>query len=357
MKNESVMKQNRLKNEKSPYLLQHAQNPVDWYPWGEEAFEKSRRADKPIFLSIGYSTCHWCHVMEHESFADEKVAQMLNDVFVCIKVDREERPDIDNIYMTVCQLMTHSGGWPLTILMTPDKKPFFAATYIPRETMYGRIGMLDLIPQIRKVWTTHREEAVKAADDITRGLKTLNIKAPAQNLGKETLDKAFEAFVHSFDRRYGGFGNAPKFPTPHNLYFLMRYWKRKNESAALKMVEETLQHMRRGGIYDQIGFGFHRYSTDAKWLVPHFEKMLYDQALMAMAYVEAYQATGKKEYENTVREIFTYVLRDMTDTEWRFLLRRRCRQRRGGRQVLSLDGRKDSRYSKKRRCRFVFSCF
>jgi uncharacterized protein YyaL (SSP411 family) len=312
------MKQNRLKNEKSPYLLQHAQNPVDWYPWGDEAFEKSRREDKPIFLSIGYSTCHWCHVMERESFEDEKVAQLLNEVFVCIKVDREERPDIDNIYMTVCQMMTHSGGWPLTILMTPEKKPFFAATYIPKETIQGRLGLLEFIPQVKRMWATRRQEVINAANEITQELTGLHIKTQAQKLGEDTLGKAFEAFVHSFDRRYGGFSNAPKFPTPHNLYFLMRYWKRKNESLALKMVEETLQHMRRGGIYDQIGFGFHRYSTDAEWLVPHFEKMLYDQALIAMAYIEAYQATGKKEYENTAREIFTYVLRDMTDTDGGF---------------------------------------
>ena len=312
------MKQNRLKNEKSPYLLQHAQNPVDWYPWGDEAFEKSRREDKPIFLSIGYSTCHWCHVMERESFEDEKVAQLLNEEFVCIKVDREERPDIDNIYMTVCQMMTHSGGWPLTILMTPEKKPFFAATYIPKETIQGRLGLLEFIPQVKRMWATRRQEVINAANEITQELTGLHIKTQAQKLGEDTLGKAFEAFVHSFDRRYGGFSNAPKFPTPHNLYFLMRYWKRKNESLALKMVEETLQHMRRGGIYDQIGFGFHRYSTDAEWLVPHFEKMLYDQALIAMAYIEAYQATGKKEYENTAREIFTYVLRDMTDTDGGF---------------------------------------
>ncbi len=312
------MTQNRLKNEKSPYLLQHAQNPVDWYPWGDEAFEKSRREDKPIFLSIGYSTCHWCHVMERESFEDEKVAQLLNEVFVCIKVDREERPDIDNIYMTVCQMMTHSGGWPLTILMTPEKKPFFAATYIPKETIQGRLGLLEFIPQVKRMWTTRRKEVMNAANEITQELTGLHIKAQAQKLGEDTLGKAFEAFVHSFDRRYGGFSNAPKFPTPHNLYFLMRYWKRKNESEALKMVEETLQNMRRGGIYDQVGFGFHRYSTDAEWLVPHFEKMLYDQALIAVAYIEACQATGKKEYENTAREIFTYVLRDMTDTDGGF---------------------------------------
>src|SRR4030042_41969 len=317
-KGNNAMLQNRLKDEKSPYLLQHAQNPVDWYPWGNEAFEKSRRADKPIFLSIGYSTCHWCHVMERESFEDEKVAQLLNEVFVCIKVDREERPDIDNIYMKVCQMMTHSGGLPLTIIITRDKQPFFAATYIPRESMYGRIGMLDLIPQIKKVWTTRREEVVKAAGDITAELKTLNKKAQAQPLGADILDTAYGTFVRSFDHLYGGFSSAPKFPTPHNLYFLLRYWKRKNNSEALQMVEKTLQDMRRGGIYDQIGFGFHRYSTDAKWIVPHFEKMLYDQALIAMAYIEAYQATGKKEYENTAREIFAYVLRDMTDAEGGF---------------------------------------
>ena len=291
---------------------------MDWYPWGDEAFEKSRREGKPIFLSIGYSTCHWCHVMERESFEDEKVAQLLNEVFVCIKVDREERPDIDNIYMTVCQMMTHSGGWPLTIIMTPDKQPFFAATYIPRESMYGRIGMLDLIPQIKKVWTTRREEVIKAAGDITAELKTLNKKAQAQPLRADILDTAYGTFVRSFDHLHGGFSSAPKFPTPHNLYFLLRYWKRKNNSEALQMVEKTLQDMRRGGIYDQIGFGFHRYSTDAKWIVPHFEKMLYDQALIAMAYIEAYQATGKKEYENTAREIFAYVLRDMTDAEGGF---------------------------------------
>ncbi len=250
--------------------------------------------------------------MERESFEDEKVAQLLNEVFVCIKVDREERPDIDNIYMTVCQIMTHSGGWPLTIIMTPDKKPFFAATYIPRETMYGRIGMLDLIPRIKEVWTTRREVAIKTADDITRALETLGKKEHAQQLGVDILDKAYASFVRNYDRLHGGFSNAPKFPTPHNFYFLMRYWKRNNESAALKMVEETLQNMRRGGIYDQMGFGFHRYSTDAEWLVPHFEKMLYDQALIVMAYIEAYQATGKKEYENTAREIFAYVLRDLT---------------------------------------------
>ena len=312
------MPYNRLKNEKSPYLLQHAQNPVDWYPWSEGAFEKARLEDKPIFLSIGYSTCHWCHVMEHESFEDESVAHLLNETFVNIKVDREERPDIDNIYMTVCQMMTQSGGWPLTIMMTPQKKPFFAGTYIPKESIYGRIGLLELIPQIKSIWDSKRDDVMSAAEEITRGLQEIHPQSAEKELGESTLKNAYEIFARIFDRQYGGFGNAPKFPSPHNLYFLLRYWKRTGEEQALKIVEETLQNMRRGGIYDQIGFGFHRYSTDTKWIVPHFEKMLYDQALIAMASIEAYQATGKPEYEKTAREIFTYVLRDMTDVDGGF---------------------------------------
>jgi uncharacterized protein YyaL (SSP411 family) len=306
------MPYNHLKNEKSPYLLQHAQNPVDWYPWGDEAFEKARMKDKPIFLSIGYSTCHWCHVMEHESFEDEQVARLLNDTFLNIKVDREERPDIDNIYMTVCQILTQSGGWPLSIMMTPEKKPFFAATYIPKESIYGRIGLLELIPQVKAIWTSKRDDVINAAEEIIKGLQEIHPQSSEKEIGEGTLKKAYEIFAHIFDRQYGGFGNAPKFPSPHNLYFLLRYWKRTGEAQALKIVEETLQNMRRGGIYDHIGFGFHRYSTDAKWIVPHFEKMLYDQALIAMACIETFQATGKTEYEKTAREIFTYVFRDMT---------------------------------------------
>ncbi len=311
-------KYNHLKNEKSPYLLQHAQNPVDWYPWGEEAFAKARLEDKPIFLSIGYSTCHWCHVMEHESFEDEKVAQLLNDNFVNIKVDREERPDIDNIYMTVCQMMTQSGGWPLTIMMTQELKPFFAATYIPKESIYGSIGLLELIPQVRAVWASKRDEVVNAAEEIIKSLKEIHAQSAEKKLSDDTLKKAYEIFDRSFDRQYGGFGNAPKFPSAHNLYFLLRYWKRTNDRQALKIVEDTLQNMRSGGIYDHIGFGFHRYSTDAKWIVPHFEKMLYDQALIAMACIEVFQITGKPEYEKTAREIFTYVLRDLTDVDGGF---------------------------------------
>ena len=306
------MKPNRLINEKSPYLLQHARNPVDWYTWGDEAFNRATSESKPVFLSIGYSTCHWCHVMERESFEDEEVAALLNDTFINIKVDREERPDVDAVYMKVCQLMTQSGGWPLTIMMTPDKKPFFAATYIPKENKYGRFGMLEIIPRIKSLWHTRRADVLNAASEVTKALRH-PLTGKAGELSEETLHRAYHSLSVSFDKAHGGFGQAPKFPSPHNFFFLLRYWKRTGDAQALHIAEHTLQNMRRGGIYDQIGFGFHRYSTDARWIVPHFEKMLYDQALMAMAYMELYQATGKKEYENVVREIFTYVLRDMTD--------------------------------------------
>ena len=302
---------NRLIFEKSPYLLQHAENPVDWYPWGPQAFEKARKENKPIFLSIGYSTCHWCHVMEHESFEDPEVARLMNQVFVSVKVDREERPDLDSIYMTVCQMMTGSGGWPLTIIMTPDKKPFFAGTYFPKESRLGRIGMLDLVPRIQEIWTNRRDEALKSADQITAALQEYSTEAPGEELGEPTLRTAFEGLAQRFDEQHGGFGSAPKFPTPHNLLFLLRYWRRTGNEKALSMVGKTLHAMRLGGVYDHVGFGFHRYSTDPIWLVPHFEKMLYDQALLAMAYTEAYQATRKAEYADTAREVFSYVLRDM----------------------------------------------
>jgi hypothetical protein len=309
---------NRLINETSPYLLQHAYNPVDWYTWAPEAFEKAQQEDKPIFLSIGYSTCHWCHVMAHESFEHPEVARLMNEVFVSIKVDREERPDIDNIYMTVCQMMTGSGGWPLNIIMTPDKRPFFAATYIPREGRFGMIGMLELLPRIKEFWTTQRSEALSLSNRITTTLQRVSQDAPGEELDRPTLELAYEQLAKRFDERHAGFGGAPKFPTPHNLLFLLRYWKRSGNEKALEMVEKTLQAMRRGGIYDHLGFGFHRYSTDSQWLVPHFEKMLYDQAMLAMAYTEAYQATRKEDYGKTAREIFTYVLRDMTVPEGGF---------------------------------------
>ncbi len=303
---------NRLIGEKSPYLLQHAYNPVYWYPWGDEAFEQAGKQDKPIFLSIGYSTCHWCHVMEKESFEDEDVARLMNDAFVSIKVDREERPDIDSVYMTACQMMTGSGGWPLTIIMTPEKKPFFAATYLPKETRFGRAGMKQLVPWIRELWENNRGEALTSADKLTSILEATSIEPNGEKLTESTLVIAYRQLSRNFDVQYGGFSHAPKFPTPHNLMFLLRYWRRTGDEWALKMAEMTLVNMRSGGIYDHLGFGFHRYSTDHRWLVPHFEKMLYDQALLAMAYIEAYQATGSKDYEGTAREIFTYVLRDMT---------------------------------------------
>jgi len=310
-------KPNRLIKEKSPYLLQHAYNPVDWFPWCSEAFEKAMQEDKPVFLSIGYSTCHWCHVMEKESFEDENVARLMNDSFICIKVDREERPDIDNIYMTICQMMTGSGGWPLTIIMTPDKKPFFSGTYFPKEGRFGRIGMLELIPRIKDFWSSNREEIYKTTEEVLSALNNVNYKSDSK-IDENLFHKAFNAFLSRFDNTFGGFGNAPKFPSPHNLLFLLRYWKRNKDARALSMVGKTLQQMRLGGIYDQAGFGFHRYSTDRNWLVPHFEKMLYDQALLIQLYAEAYQATKDNLYKSTAEEIIEYVLRDMTSPDGAF---------------------------------------
>ncbi|MCZ7395161.1 MAG: thioredoxin domain-containing protein [Candidatus Methanoperedens sp.] len=307
---------NRLISEKSPYLLQHAYNPVDWYPWGKDAFEKAKKEDKPVFLSIGYSTCHWCHVMEKESFEDDAVATLMNEAFVSIKVDREERPDIDSIYMKICQRMTGSGGWPLNMILTPDKKPFYAATYIPKESKFGRAGMLEMIPRIKNLWSLQRSEVEQLAAQNLSALK--EVSASGVELDEDVLHAAYEQLLGMFDEQHGGFGDVPKFPTPHNFMFLLRYWRRTGDTMALFMVEKTLYAMRKGGIYDHIGFGFHRYSVDSGWLVPHFEKMLYDQAMLALAYVEAYQATGKEEYGKTCREIFTYVLRDMTSPEGGF---------------------------------------
>jgi len=309
---------NQLINESSPYLRQHAHNPVGWYPWGPEAFERAQRENKPIFLSIGYSTCHWCHVMAHESFEHPEVAKLMNEAFVSIKVDREERPDIDNVYMSACQVMTGSGGWPLSIIMTPDKKPFFAATYIPRESRFGLIGMMELIPHIKELWATRRGEALSLSNKIATALQQTSQNIAGEGLDEAILELAYEQLAKRFDEQHAGFGSAPKFPTPHNLLFLLRHWKRGGNQAALDMVEKTLQAMRRGGIYDHVGFGFHRYSIDSQWFVPHFEKMLYDQAMLAMAYTEAYQATGKEDYRKTAREVFTYVLRDMPAPEGGF---------------------------------------
>jgi uncharacterized protein YyaL (SSP411 family) len=314
---EDSRKPNRLIDEKSPYLLQHAYNPVDWHPWCPEAFEKAAVDHKPVFLSIGYSTCHWCHVMERESFEDPEVAAAMNGAFVSIKVDREERPDIDATYMKVCQLVTGSGGWPLTIIMTPDKRPFFAGTYIPKRSQHGRTGMLELIPYIKRMWDEDRARITEITENIMETL-TLPPVRRTRKLGEETLERAYLQLAERFDPRHGGFGNAPKFPTPHNLLFLLRHWKRTGEAGALNMVERTLRAIRRGGVYDHLGFGVHRYSTDVHWLVPHFEKMLYDQALLSMAYTEAYQATGDVLYRRVSEEILEYVLSEMTSPEGAF---------------------------------------
>ena len=307
---------NRLIDEKSPYLLQHAYNPVDWYPWGEEAFLRAEVEDKPVFLSIGYSTCHWCHVMEHECFTDSRVAELMNEAFINIKVDREDRPDIDGVYMAVSQMLTGGGGWPLTIIMTPDKRPFYAATYIPKESGYGRIGMLDLVPQIKNYWMNQRERLESISENVAHNLGHIN--GGDEEIPVTVFDTAFTLLEDLYDDKFGGFGPAPKFPSPHNLLYLLRYWRRTGNEKALDMVEKTLTEMKRGGIFDHIGYGFHRYSTDQMWLVPHFEKMLYDQAMLLMAYTEAFLATGKQRYRKTGEEIIAYVLRDLASPDGGF---------------------------------------
>ncbi len=301
--------------------MQHADNPVDWYPWGAEAFTAAQTQDKPVFVSIGYSTCHWCHVMAHESFEDNDVAAILNDSFICVKVDREERPDVDSVYINACQIMTGTAGWPLTVIMTPDKKPFFTGTYIPRSTRNGYLGLIEIAARISDFWQTRKADllamANKAIDAMKASLTTTNINpdyAPDTSLS----DKAYQQLLGKYDPENGGFGTAPKFPAAHNLMFLMRHFRRTNDPNALEMVETTLSKLRQGGIFDQLGFGFHRYSTDAQWLVPHFEKMLYDQAMLTIAYAEAFQLTGKGVYETTLREVLTYVLRDMRDARGGF---------------------------------------
>jgi uncharacterized protein len=310
-------KVNRLINEKSPYLLQHAHNPVDWFPWSEEAFEKAKEEDKPIFLSIGYSTCHWCHVMERESFEDEEVAEVLNKHFISIKVDREERPDIDSIYMEVCQSMTGHGGWPMTIIMTSEQKPFFAGTYFPKNDHRGMEGLMTLLEKITEAWKNNKSGVLEYGDELVEAMNRMQ-KSKVVELGIDVTDKAFSQFESQYDRVFGGFGSAPKFPAPHNLYFLLKYWERTSRELALEMVEKALDSMYSGGIYDHIGFGFSRYSTDRKWLVPHFEKMLYDNALLAVAYLETYEATKNKKYADIAEQIFTYILRDMTSSEGGF---------------------------------------
>lgn len=309
---------NALAKEKSPYLLQHKDNPVDWYPWGDEAFDKARKENKPVFLSIGYATCHWCHVMAHESFEDESIASLLNDAFINVKVDREERPDIDSMYMTVCQMLNGHGGWPLTIVLTPDKEPFFAATYIPKEARFGRIGLRQLIPGIKGMWTHEPDKIKRAVKSIKEGFGKSQQFESGEFPGSEAINYAAEQFTMRFDDAFGGFGNAPKFPSPHNLMFLLRHWKQTGEQRFLDAVTETLKAMRLGGIWDHVGFGFHRYSTDREWLLPHFEKMLYDQALLIMAYTEAWQITKNPLFKQTVFEIADYVSGNLTSNEGAF---------------------------------------
>ncbi len=306
---------NHLADEKSPYLEQHVDNPVDWYPWGEEAFRKARELDRPIFLSIGYSTCHWCHVMAHESFEDEQVARKMNEVFISIKVDREERPDIDSVYMKAAMLATGKGGWPLSIFMTAEKEPFFTATYIPRNSRYGMAGFIDLIDRIDLLWNNDREELLTNARDLVNAMKSIS-NTETKQLEENVVERAFKNFNTMFDQVHGGFGNARKFPSPHQLMFLLRYYQRTGNGAG--MIEGTLDPILAGGINDHVGGGFHRYSTDREWLVPHFEKMLYDQAMLVMTFTEAYLSTKKKIYKRTVERTVDYVLRDLRSDDGLF---------------------------------------
>lgn len=301
---------NHLIHETSPYLLQHAENPVDWYPWGDEAFDRAKKEDKPVFLSIGYSTCHWCHVMAHESFEDQKIAAILNQHFVSIKVDKEQRPDIDSIYMAVCQAFTGSGGWPASIFMTADQKPFLAGTYFPKTSRYGRIGFQDLLLTVQDQWKNHREDILSTANAVTNALQSQQTQSSQAD--EKIVDTAIGFFKQSFDKEFGGFGSAPKFPSPHNLLFLMQQFRKKNDAKALEMAEKTLLQMYRGGIFDHIGYGFCRYSTDRIFLVPHFEKMLYDNALLISAYCKAFEITRNRFYLDVAEKIAFYVLNEMT---------------------------------------------
>lgn len=307
--------ENKLINEKSPYLHQHANNPVNWYPWGEEAFQKAEQEDKPIFLSIGYSTCHWCHVMAHESFEDQEVAQLLNDGFVSIKVDREERPDVDAVYMAVCQALTGSGGWPLTIIMTPKKEPFFAGTYFPKRGKRGQAGLIELLTFIQETWQENKSKLILEGHKITNFIKEHAQETAAGGADDEDLmEKARDYYKQTFDARWGGFGPMPKFPSPHNLLFLME----TGGSEELGMAQKTLIQMYRGGLFDHIGGGFSRYSTDERWLAPHFEKMLYDNALLILAYAKGYEKTENQLYKEIVQWTVQYIERELTDEEGGF---------------------------------------
>lgn len=310
---------NRLIHEKSPYLQMHAHNPVDWYPWGEEAFAKAKRENKPIFLSVGYFTCHWCHVMERESFSNPAVAELMNRWFVSIKVDREERPDIDKVYMTFVEATTGSAGWPMTVFLTPDRKPFFGGTYFPPESTHGKVGLLSLLPHVAEMWSKQHDEIVLSAGKLTQQLvKLADVEAGGGQLQPAVLDTTYKHIKQDYDRTNGGFGDAPKFPTPVNLEFLLRYWARTGNKSALDMTLQTLRAMAAGGIHDHVGGGFHRYSTDALWRVPHFEKMLYDQAQLAMVYTAAYQVTHEQFYADVVHDILDFALREMRSPEGGF---------------------------------------
>ena len=308
------MHTNALIDEKSPYLRQHAHNPVNWLPWGEAAFEKARKEDKPIFLSIGYSTCHWCHVMAHESFEDEAIAELLNRDFVPVKLDREERPDVDRVYMLFVQASTGSGGWPMSVWLTPERKPFYGGTYFPPSSRYGRPGFREVLGQLARVWKEDRQRVEDSSDNVAEQLRSLVPRAQvAVTPDRELFASAFWPLRRSFDPKWGGFGGAPKFPRPVLLNYLLRYHAFDGNPEALEMVTQTLDGMAAGGMHDQLGGGFHRYSVDERWFVPHFEKMLYDQAQLAISYLEAYQITGEARYADVARGIFEYVLRDLTD--------------------------------------------
>lgn len=309
---------NRLYNEKSPYLLQHAYNPVNWFPWGEEAFAEAKKEDKPVFLSIGYSTCHWCHVMAHESFEDPEIAALLNADFISVKVDREERPDIDAVYMSVCQAVTGQGGWPLTIIMTAEGNPFFAGTYLPPRAQFYTPGLDALLRSVTEQWKHEREQLLETGSQIQSFLMENASQETAGTPEIQLLSEAYADYRKRFDKKYGGFGSAPKFPTPHNLLFLLRYAEHNIAGDAMEMVERTLDQMYRGGIFDHIGGGFSRYSTDRAWLVPHFEKMLYDNALLAYVYLEAYQKFQKSVYRDVAEKTLAYMLRELRDEKGGF---------------------------------------
>ncbi len=307
---------NRLANETSPYLLQHKDNPVDWYPWGNEAFERATREDKPVFLSIGYSACHWCHVLAHESFEDEEIAELLNKYFISIKVDKEERPDIDSVYMTFCQAFTGRGGWPTSIFMTAEQKPFFAGTYFPKTSRGGMIGFRELLLAIHEKWVSDRNMLLRQSDEVIKHLNGSQDSAKTADIDLTHL--AVRQYERIYDEKNGGFGRAPKFPTPHNLLFLLDYYERYKTASCLNMAEHTLMQMYRGGMFDHIGFGFCRYSTDKKFLVPHFEKMLYDNALLILAYCKVYTTTKKALYLDIAEKTASYILREMTSDKGGF---------------------------------------